>query len=413
MNKNARIRKTLLETRLKRSTQRCFVYEFKINTRKLTRVEYDKLKFMFIQCKWLYNYILNLNDINSFDTKTRKITSLDKDKNQIERTLDIPAKVIQTVYKGIKQNLKGLHAIKNKGRKVGRLKFKSEFNSIDLNQYGSTHVLRGKGFKINGFKKVIRVFGLEQLENKNYEYANAKLVQRPSGYYIKLTCFENLTDKRINKPIKEVGLDFGIKTHITTSDNEQLNITIAESERLKGLQKKLARQVKGSNNRSKTVKKIRVEYERLSNKKKDKSNKLINYLCSTYSTVYIQDEMIAGWYKGLFGRQVQHSCLGQIKAKLRVQPNVVMIDKSYPTTKMCYNCGTLNKEITLNDRQFVCPSCGFSEERDLKASKTILFVGQCKKAYTPTGHRSTDVERVSDFITAQANIKQPSMKHRS
>ena len=101
----------------------------------------------------------------------------------------------------------------------------SEYNSIELNQYGCTHELREKGFRINGFKKIFRVHGLEQLENKNYEYANAKLIQKTSGYYIKLTCFENLTKNRINKPIKEVGLDFGIKTHITTSDNEKFKLT--------------------------------------------------------------------------------------------------------------------------------------------------------------------------------------------
>lgn len=413
LSKNEQIKKTLLETRLRRATQRCLVYEFKINTKKLTKKEFEQLKFYFVQCRWLYNYLLSLENIDDFDTKTRVIYSLDKDKSKIERELTIPAKVIQTVYKGIKQSIKGLSTIKKKGRKVGKLKFKSEYNSIELNQYGFTHELRGKGFKINGFKKIFQVHGLKQLENKNYEYANAKLVQKPSGYYIKLTCFENLTNKRINKPIKEVGLDFGIKTHITTSDNEKFNITIGESERLKGLQRKFARQVKGSNNRNKTLIKIKREYELLLNKKKDKANKLVNYLCANYSTVYMQDEMISGWHKGLFGEQVQHSCLGLLKSKLQAQNNVVVIDKSYPTTKMCYNCGTIHKDITLNDREFICPTCGYKEERDLKASKTVLFIGQCKNTYTPTEHRSTNVEKVSDFVNSYEQAKQSSMKHGS
>lgn len=413
LSKNEQIKKTLLETRLRRATQRCSVYEFKINTKKLTKKEFEQLKFYFVQCRWLYNYLLSLENIDDFDTKTRVIYSLDKDKSKIERELTIPAKVIQTVYKGIKQSIKGLSTIKKKGRKVGKLKFKSEYNSIELNQYGFTHELRGKGFKINGFKKIFQVHGLKQLENKNYEYANAKLVQKPSGYYIKLTCFENLTNKRINKPIKEVGLDFGIKTHITTSDNEKFNITIGESERLKGLQRKFARQVKGSNNRNKTLIKIKREYELLLNKKKDKANKLVNYLCANYSTVYMQDEMIGSWHKGLFGKQIQHSCLGLIKSKLQAQNNVVIIDKSYPTTKMCYNCGTIHKDITLNDREFICPTCGYKEERDLKASKTILFIGQCKNTYTPTEHRSTNVEKMSDFVSSYKQTRQFSMKHES
>ena len=413
LSKNEQIRKTLLETRLRRTTQRCLVYEFKINTKKLTKKEFEQLKFYFVQCRWLYNYLLGLENIDDFDAKTRIIYSLDKDKNKTERELTIPAKVIQGVYKGIKQNIKGLSAVKKKGRKVGKLKFKSEYNSIELNQYGCTHELREKGFRINGFKKIFRVHGLEQLENKNYEYANAKLIQKTSGYYIKLTCFENLTKNRINKPIKEVGLDFGIKTHITTSDNEKFNITIGESERLKGLQRKFARQVKGSNNRYKTLKKIKLEYERLLNKKKDKANKLVNHLCTNYSTVYMQDEMISGWHKGLFGKQVQHSCLGLLKSKLQAQNNVIVIDKSYPTTKMCYNCGTIHKDITLNDREFECPKCKYKEERDLKAAKTVLFIGQCKNTYIPVERRNTTVEKVSDFLSSYEQRKQSSMKQKA
>ena len=412
-SKIEQIKKTLAETRLRRTTQRCITYEFKINVKKLNKSEYEKLKFMFVQCKWLYNYLLNSNKIEEFDLKSRDITSLDKDGNLVERKLDLPAKVIESVYKEIKTNLKTISSIKKKGRKIGRLKFKSEYNSIDLNQYGVTHSLRGKGFKINKFKRIIKVYGLEQLKDKNYEYANAKLIQKPTGYYIFLTCFENLTLNSVSKQVKEVGLDFGIKTNITTSDGEKFNIFIAESERLKGLQKKLFRQVKGSNNRNKTIQKIRVEYEKLSNKKKDGANKLVSYLCTKYSTVYMQDEMIGKWQKELFGRQVQHSCLGTIKNKLKRQNNVQVIDKSLPTTKLCYNCGTVHRGITLSDRTFTCPTCHFSEDRDLKASKTILFIGQCKNTYTPTEHRSTNVEKMLDFLNAYADKKLSSMKHES
>ena len=410
LEKNNRIRQSIIETKLKRSLQRCLVYELKINISKMNKKDLEKLKFLFVQCKWLYNYLLNEEiDIFKFDTKTRDIYIYDKDKNKISKTIDIPSKIIQSVHGGLKQNIQSLNHRKQKGYKIGKLKFKSEYNSIDLSQYNNTHAIKNGKFRICGFKNLFKVHGLNQIKSE-YEIANAKLIYKPSGYYIKLTCFENLTNKRIQKPIKEVGLDFGIKTNITTSDNEKFNICIEESERLKGLQRKLSRQTKGSNNRYKTLKKIKLEYEKLSNKKKDKCNKLVNYLCTNYSTIYMQDEMIAGWHKGLFGKQVQHSCLGQLKSKLICQPIVKVIDKSYPTTKLCYNCGRLDKDITLNDRTFICPSCGFQEERDLKAAKTILFIGQCKNTYVPVERRNTTVEKMSDFLSSYEQRKQSSMK---
>lgn len=410
LEKNNRIRQSMIETKLKRSLQRCLVYELKINTSKINKNNLEKLKFLFVQCKWLYNYLLNEEiDIFKFDTKTRDIYIYDKDKNKISKTIDIPSKIIQSVHGGLKQNIQSLNHRKQKGYKIGKLKFKSEYNSIDLSQYNNTHAIKNGKFRICGFKNLFKVHGLNQIKS-DYEIANAKLIYKPSGYYIKLTCFENLTNKRIQKPIKEVGLDFGIKTNITTSDNEKFDICIEESERLKGLQRKLSRQTKGSNNRYKTLKKIRLEHEKLSNKKKDKCNKLVNYLCINYSTIYMQDEMIAGWHKGLFGKQVQHSCLAQLKSKLICQPIVKVIDKSYPTTKLCYNCGRLDKDITLNDRTFICPSCGFQEERDLKAAKTILFIGQCKNTYVPVERRNTTVEKMSDFLSSYEQRKQSSMK---
>ena len=410
LEKNNRIRQSMIETKLKRSLQRCLVYELKINTSKMNKKNLEKLKFLFVQCKWLYNYLLNEEvDIFKFNTKTRDIYVYDKDKNKISKTMDIPSKIIQSVHGGLKQNIQSLNHRKQKGYKIGKLKFKSEYNSIDLSQYNNTHAIKNGKFRICGFKNLFRVHGLDQIKPE-YEIANARLIQKPSGYYIKLTCFENITNKRIQKPIKEVGLDLGIKTNITTSDNEKFDICIEESERLKGLQRKLSRQTKGSNNRYKTLKKIKLEYEKLSNKKKDKCNKLVNYLCTNYSTIYMQDEMIAGWHKGLFGKQVQHSCLGQLKSKLICQPIVKVIDKSYPTTKLCYNCGRLDKDITLNDRTFICPSCGFQEERDLKAAKTILFIGQCKNTYVPVERRNTTVEKMSDFLSSYEQRKQSSMK---
>ena len=410
LEKNNRIRQSMIETKLKRSLQRCLVYELKINTSKMNKKNLEKLKFLFVQCKWLYNYLLNEEvDIFKFDTKTRDIYIYDKDKNKISKTIDIPSKIIQSVHGGLKQNIQSLNHRKQKGYKIGKLKFKSEYNSIDLSQYNNTHAIKNGKFRICGFKNLFKVHGLNQIKS-DYEIANAKLIYKPSGYYIKLTCFENITNKRIQKPIKEVGLDFGIKTNITTSDNEKFDIRIEESERLKGLQRKFARQIKGSNNRYKTLKKIKLEYEKLSNKKKDKCNKLVNYLCTNYSTIYMQDEMIAGWHKGLFGKQVQHSCLGQLKSKLICQPIVKVIDKSYPTTKLCYNCGRLDKDITLNDRTFICPSCGFQEERDLKAAKTILFIGQCKNTYVPVERRNTTVEKMSDSLSSYEQRKQSSMK---
>ena len=159
-----------------------------------------------------------------------------------------------------------------------------------------------------------------QLDNVD-ELANANLIHRPDGYYLKVTCYidkDSLPKATTNG--KEIGLDFGIKTNITTSEGEKLDVSIEESERLKKLQAKLENQKKGSNRRYKTIKAIRRQYLKLTNKKKDKANKLVHKF-KQYDTIVIQDEQLLEWQKTKgMGRTIQHSCMGMIKSKLKNLP---------------------------------------------------------------------------------------------
>lgn len=205
-------------------------------------------------------------------------------------------------------------------QKHGNLKFKSELNCIPLKQYGTTY--RFKSFnkvKIQGISGKILLRTGNQLQIAD-ELANANLIKKPDGYYLKVTAYINKENfKKLETNGKEIGLDFGIKTNITTSEGEKLNVSVEESERLKRLQREMFRKVKGSNNRYKTIKLIQREYLKLSNRKQDKANKIVSKL-KKYETIVIQDEQISNWHKGLFGKQVQHSCLGLVKAKLKQLP---------------------------------------------------------------------------------------------
>jgi transposase len=68
------------------------------------------------------------------------------------------------------------------------------------------------------------------------ELANANLVKKANGYYLKVTAFINKENwKEQEKNGKEIGLDFGIKTSLTTSEGEKLDVSIQESDRLKTL----------------------------------------------------------------------------------------------------------------------------------------------------------------------------------
>ena len=115
-------------------------------------------------------------------------------------------------------------------------------------------------------------------------------MKKPNGYYLKITTYINKEDIEKTKTNgKEVGLDFGIKNNITTSEGEKLDISVQESDRLKKLQRELHRRVKGSKNRNKTIKLIRKAYQKQTNIKTDQVNKIVSKL-KKYETIVMQDE---------------------------------------------------------------------------------------------------------------------------
>ncbi len=355
----------------------------------------------FVEAKWLYNYILSQEKPFEFDYKTTKVKVKNKDGEFEDRELKfLPAKNRQDVVYLLHQNIKALAKAKQKHLKVGKLKFRASYNCIDLSQNGVTHkIVSKRRLKINGIKRPLLIQGLKQVQ-EDYEIANAKLIKKAGGYYIKLTCYEYIKPEQIIKKDKEAGLDFGIKNNITTSDGEVFNVCIGETEHLKRLQQKIARQVKGSNNRYRTRLKLQREYEKIDNKKKDAINKVVNYLLGNYNKVYMQDESLRGWQGGWYGKQVQHSCMGGIKAKLKASKSVGIVGKWFPSTKMCYRCGKLNN-IALDDRIYRC-ECGLVEDRDWKSAKIILHVGQCNNKFVPMEYREVKpVEKETSGLTCK------------
>lgn len=205
-------------------------------------------------------------------------------------------------------------------------------------------------------------------------------------------------------------IDFGIKDNIITSNGEFFNIKIQEDESLKRLQKRLAKKKKGSKNSYKMKFKLRRKYEKISNEKQDKVNKIVNYLCLNHNTVFMQDENIKGWYAGLFGKQVQCSALGSLKSKLSKQNNVKIIDRFLPTTKLCFHCGK-KLDIKLSDRIFKC-DCGYEEQRDIKAAKTILYFGRFNLNYIPVERRELTLleKKTSENESNNSNLSYASLK---
>ena len=384
MTKNEKIKQSLLATREKRKNQILKVYELKVNVHSTSKEDFKLFNSLFIQTKWIQNDIIASDNIFNYDYKNHRIIkNFDKDKNLIERKLSIRTGIHQTIVQFIKQDIITLSKKKKKGLKVGKLKFRRTCNSIPL-RTGMIKILNSKTVSIPHFRK-LKVYGLEQFINfPNYDIADGRLIKKSSGIYIKISvCIpkNNIQKSKVNK---EIGLDFGIKDNITTSNGEKFNCSVQESEYLKFLQRKLSKKQKNSKRYYKCLNQLQKEYEHLTNKKNDDSNKLISYLLKNYDMIYFQDEQISKWRKfnPNFARNIQHSYLGRVKEKLvrlQKQGKSFEISKWSPSTKFCPQCGSLNDGIKLSDRIFKC-NCGYQFDRDIHAAKNVKLFGSTKRA---------------------------------
>ena len=375
--KNSTIKLHGEQTRLKRKLQCCKTFKFKISYSALDSKQKESIKMFFVESKRLYNYILSHvketgMDVFKLDYKEFKdIKYLDKDHNSTPYHIQyICSSVMQDTIRRMKESISALSRSKKNCHKIGLLKYKTECNSIRLPQYGITHKIVGSKFKIQGIKKPIRVGGLKQLNKyNNIDYTTAELLYDGYDYYISLTCY---IDKEINNYKNDIiGLDLGCESTITDSNGQKTKILVGESERLKGLQARLARQQKRSNNWYKTRSLIRKEYNRISNQKADIVNKIVHDIVYNNKIVVTQDDQIHQWHEGFTSRTVQHSALGSIKERIKRYSNVIFLDQWFPTTKHCFDCGS-DINITLNERTFICPVCGYRENRDTHAANNMI-----------------------------------------
>lgn len=253
------------------------------------------------------------------------------------------------------------------------MKFKSEIGAVSLKQYGTTYKFHNDHrVKIQNIHGLVRVNGLDQIKD-DVEFANAKLLNRADGYYLAVTTY---TERKpyTDRQRADVGIDMGCHTSFTLSTGEEIDVKVKEPERLKRLQRKQHRQKKGSNSRRRTIHRIQKQHQRLVNRKNDKANKIVSDLNSRFGLIYIQDENLSGWQKTGHGKAVQHSCLGRVKARLKTQDNVYVVNRWIPTTQQCINCGEKHS-MPQSERTFKC-ECGLCMPRDLHSANRMVQEGR-------------------------------------
>ena len=403
--RNRKIKESGKATRERRANMDCRVFSVKIQENRLSKAKLEKLKRCFLEAKWLYNAILATETLTLEDTSSVQVKVKDSFEIRPIDTLSVQMK--QSVADSVKTNVSNLSKAKKHGLKVGRLQFKKECNEINLKQFNNTYKIKTHNKISIQNIGILVVSGLEQINVDEVEFANAKLIQKPSGFYINITTYsKKQTQSSTEKEV--LGIDMGIKDQLIFSNGVKVNFYLEENEQLKGLMRKLTRQTKGSNQYKQTLHRIKKIFEHQNNKKNDVVNKLNSVLKQNY-IVCFQDELLRQWKRKKakrrfsFGRKVQHGILGRVKDKLKQNPSNVMLESSVPTTQTCPKCGCLTKH-SLDKRSYHCSHCGFENpDRDIhSANMMVLLSGY--GTYRSLNTDTVSTERMIGFLDSLSNL---------
>ena len=375
MTKNEAIRKTMMETKARREEMTPRVYIVKIVKGKLSREKKEHLNRLFLEGKWVWNHTLSAADVFHADRDIKSVTVKTPDGEESRPLQALGSQMKQDIVDSVGVAIKSLSSKKKAGEKVGRVRFRKYCNMIPLRQYGTTYRIdfERNTVSVQRLKGAIKVRGLAQIP-KEAEIANARLVRKPDGLYFHITAY---TEREERIPTGAVGAcDFGIEKNFTFDDDKTIDICVEESKKLKRDQRKMNRlHAKNgkTKNHEKRVAMIRRDYQKMENRKNDKANKFVHDILTDYDIFAIQDEMINAWHKGLFGRSVQHSAMGRVKAKLKNSPRTIVVAKSFPSTQRCPICGE-DTPHPLSKRDYDCSYCGYHHEsRDVKSAAMILM----------------------------------------
>ena len=226
-----------------------------------------------------------------------------------------------------------------------------------------------------------------RLQKYNKDIRSATLSKTKSGNFFLsiLIEMEDTELKKFERTNEQVGIDLGIKDFVITSDGEVFDnnhFFKKQEKQMKKFQRQLSKKVKGSNNRNKQRIRLAKVFERITNKKDAYIHYVTNELLKSYDVVFMEYLNVQGMLRNHhIAKAIQD--VGFYKFKeilvnkaLVNNKQVVFIDRFYPSSKTCSQCGYKKRDLKLSDRFWVCPICGTKHDRDLNAAMNILFEGQ-------------------------------------
>jgi len=214
---------------------------------------------------------------------------------------------------------------------------------------------------------------------------------------------------------KAIGIDMGLKNLITCSDGSTVDnqhFNKKQALKLAHLQRALQRKKVGSNRREQARIRLAKCYRHIRNQREDYLHKLTTSLVRDYDVLCIENLNVKGmmqnhhlagaigemgWFE--FKRQLQYKCEWNGK-------HLVEVDRFFPSSKTCGECGYKNETLQLSERTWRCPNCKTVLDRDINAANNILREG-FSILESPSVSGDKDVEGKDNSLPMKRQYSKP------
>lgn len=253
-----------------------------------------------------------------------------------------------------------------------KFKKKSSGGSFNIPQ---NVILEGDKLVIPKFKEGIDIVLHRAIKGT---IRQATISRTPTGkYFVSILCEtgEAIKPKAKVKKNTTVGIDLGIKTYIVLSDGQEFDnpkfLREAQS-KLKYVQRKYSKH-KGK----RTKQRLAILHEKVANQRKDFLHKTSTELIKNHDSLSIETLQVSNMLKNhKLSQSISDAGWGIFASMLEYKAewygkNILKIGTFEPSSKTCSRCGAINKELTLQDREWTCKGCGTLLNRDVNAACNI------------------------------------------
>jgi len=352
--------------------------------------------------RFVYNHFLERtlgcgegNHTFNYDQQAARLTQLKKQeatawlKEVNSQSLQAALRHLDTAFDNFFDGRAELPRFKNKRKK----------NSFTVPQF--VKVSDSQLF-IPKFKEGIRFIAHRKLKG---QIRHCTISKTSTGkFFVSILC--EVCHEPMKPTQKQVGIDLGLKDFAVCSDGTRFknHCHLKRYERrLATAQKHLSRKKNGSKGRTRQRLKVAAMHEKVTNTRQDLLHKVSGQIINAYDTICVEDLNVkgmmanrklakhigdAGW--GTFVRMLEYKVSWNDK-------RIVKINRFYPSSKTCNQCGYIHRDLKLSERTWICPN-GHVLDRDLNASKNILeeglrIIGAELSDYTDGGSNQTSEKK--------------------